>query len=210
MCIPSALTVVQSIKHHLCCNGTCCEQARARESGPQSQCSWQEATQKFQSLQQIYGILSDEDKYACPGRSCTVLTAFTLSACQHEPTLCRRKRYDQTGSLEEADELNSQSFDDLYSFYRDLYKKVSTEDIDSFSAQYRGSEEETADLIKHFQRFKGNMSQVHSSMPNAEYCCPAQGRTACCTHSTATSPAEAWRCADILSCLAGVPVADVL
>ena len=74
--------------------------------------------------------------------------------------LCRRKRYDQTGSLEEADELSSQSFDELYTFYRDLYKKVSTEDIDSFSAGYRGSDEETADLIKNYQRFKGNMSQV--------------------------------------------------
>ena len=144
-----------------------------------------------------------------------MLTALTLTACKHESALCRRKRYDQTGSLEEADELNSQSFHDLYSFYRDLYKKVSTEDINSFSAQYRGSEEETADLIKHFQRCNGNMSQVHFCMrswllvPHARPHCLLHTQHVNFMLSVGTST-EAQRCADILSYLAGVPVADVL
>ena len=38
--------------------------------------------------------------------------------------------------------------------------QVTEEDLDSFEADYRGSEEETADLLKLYSRFKGNMNMV--------------------------------------------------
>lgn len=36
----------------------------------------------------------------------------------------RRKVYDQTGSLEDSDELAGEQFDSLYKYYRGLYRKV--------------------------------------------------------------------------------------
>jgi len=38
--------------------------------------------------------------------------------------LFRRKVYDQTGSLEDSDELAGELFDSLYKYYRGLYRKV--------------------------------------------------------------------------------------
>lgn len=77
---------------------------------------------------------------------------------------CRRKRYDQTGSLEDAEELSSQSFEDLFSFYRDLYKQVTPQDIEDYAATYRGSAEETADLVQLYERHKGDMRKVRTPM----------------------------------------------
>ena len=37
----------------------------------------------------------------------------------------RRKVYDQTGSLEDSDELAGEQFESLYKYYRGLYRKVS-------------------------------------------------------------------------------------
>ncbi|DBA80045.1 TPA: hypothetical protein ACH3X2_007538 [Trebouxia sp. C0005] len=93
----------------------------------------EEAKAKFQSLQRIYGVLGDPEK---------------------------RKVYDQTGSLDDSDELAGEQFDSLYKYYRGLYRKVTEEDLDSFQADYRGSEEEAADLLQMYARFKGNMDTV--------------------------------------------------
>lgn len=93
----------------------------------------EEAKSKFQSLQRIYGVLSDPEK---------------------------RKMYDQTGSLEDSDELAGEQFDSLYKYYRGLYRKVTEEDLDSFQADYRGSEEEASELLQMYTRFKGNMAMV--------------------------------------------------
>ena len=38
--------------------------------------------------------------------------------------------------------------------------QVTEEDLDSFQADYRGSEEEAADLLQMYARFKGNMDMV--------------------------------------------------
>ncbi len=37
---------------------------------------------------------------------------------------------------------------------------MTEEDLDSFQADYRGSEEEAADLLQMYARFKGNMDMV--------------------------------------------------
>ena len=41
-----------------------------------------------------------------------------------EVLLFRRKVYDQTGSLDDSDELAGEQFDSLYKYYRGLYRKV--------------------------------------------------------------------------------------
>lgn len=50
---------------------------------------------------------------------CTLCT----SICNNGSTR-RRKRYDETGSLEDSERLSGQDFDSLYEFYRSVYKKV--------------------------------------------------------------------------------------
>lgn len=38
--------------------------------------------------------------------------------------------YDATGNLEDTETLNGEAFDDLYSFYREMFPKISEEDIE--------------------------------------------------------------------------------
>ena len=71
-----------------------------------------DASKQFQTLQKVYAVLSDEKK---------------------------RKVYDETGRV---DEMDSQEFNDLYEYYRTMYKKVTEEDILQVTKEYLGSEEE--------------------------------------------------------------------
>ena len=73
---------------------------------------------------------------------------------------CRRRVYDQTGSLDDAEHLSGENFDDLYSYYRDLYKEVTKADIDQFASEFRGSDEEAAEVLQYYERFQGDMRQV--------------------------------------------------
>lgn len=74
--------------------------------------------------------------------------------------ICRRKTYDQTGSLEDSEALSGEQFESLYEYYRNIYKKVSEEDIEEVEEQYRGSQEEQQDVLKFYSQFKGNMEKV--------------------------------------------------
>lgn len=77
------------------------------------------------------------------------------------PTISRRRKtYDRTGSLQDSEGLSSGQFDSLYAFYRDLYKPVTEDDIDTFSAQHRGSAEEEAEVLQYYTRFQGDMNTV--------------------------------------------------
>ena len=89
---------------------------------------------------------------------------------------CRRKVYDQTGDLTDAEELTGENFDDLYKYYGDLYKEVTEADIDQFASQFRGSDEEAAEVLQYYERFKGDMHQVHSRiyMPRLSTCALTQ------------------------------------
>lgn len=75
---------------------------------------------------------------------------------------CRRKRYDQTGSVEDTEALTGDQFDSLYDYYRNIYKKVSEDEINEIEMQYRGSEEEKQDVLKYYSQLKGNMDQVQT------------------------------------------------
>jgi DnaJ family protein C protein 9 len=52
----------------------------------------------------------------------------------------KRKEYDETGRI--GDDFDEGTFQAAYNYYRTIYKKVSTEDIESFSDKYRFKEME--------------------------------------------------------------------
>eukprot|EP00897_Mesotaenium_endlicherianum_P000025 jgi/Mesen1/10022/ME000073S09301 len=90
------------------------------------------AKDKFQTLQRIFGVLSDPEKRAI---------------------------YDRTGSIEDS-ELAGQKFGDLYDYYRAMFNQVTEHDIEQFEVEYRGSAEEAQDLKRHYTRFQGDMRKV--------------------------------------------------
>ena len=47
----------------------------------------------------------------------------------------RRKVYDQTGSLEDSEELAGDKFNDLYEYYRSMFKEVTEDDIVDFEVR---------------------------------------------------------------------------
>jgi len=55
--------------------------------------------------------------------------------------------YDETGMIEGMDE-----FKNAYEFYRNLYPKISKEDIDKYEIKYRFSKEEENDLIEFYNK----------------------------------------------------------
>lgn len=93
----------------------------------------QTAHSRFQTLQRVFAVLGDP---------------------------LRRRRYDQTGSLDDSEQMSGQDFDSLYDFYRSVYAKVSEEDIDAAFRKYRGSDDEAIDLLRLFSAHGGRMSLV--------------------------------------------------
>lgn len=77
--------------------------------------------------------------------------------------LCRREVYDKTGSLEDSEGLAGEQFDNLYEYYRNVYKKVTVEDIEAVETEYRGSSEEQEDVLKYYTQFKGDMDKARFS-----------------------------------------------
>lgn len=96
----------------------------------------QNAKEKFQSLQNVIAILGDPAK---------------------------RKVYDETGSTDDA-ELSSETVQNLYEFFRALYKKVTEDDIEEFAASYQGSENEQQDLKDLYTKCKGNMDRLFDQL----------------------------------------------
>jgi hypothetical protein len=99
----------------------------------------------------------------------------------------KRELYDQTGSIAAAD-IDGDAVKSLYKFLRTLFKQVTSfvqirlffaffcffwnwvlvhfsvlqvteEDIDAFSASYRGSKEEEKDLLASYTKFKGDLKK---------------------------------------------------
>lgn len=94
-----------------------------------------DATKRFQSLQKIYGVLSDPEK---------------------------RRLYDETG-ITDADDPDAFSEDrcaSLRAFYRARFKPVTRDAIDDFKRDYQGSEEEVGDVLAYYIEFEGDMEEV--------------------------------------------------
>lgn len=66
----------------------------------------EKATARFQQIKKVYDVLSDPEK---------------------------RKIYDQTGDMAEAEELGGGAYKEAYDYYRSIYTEVNTDDIDKFA-----------------------------------------------------------------------------
>ncbi|KAI8465272.1 MAG: hypothetical protein J3K34DRAFT_461492 [Monoraphidium minutum] len=104
----------------------------------------EEATAKFTALQRIYAVLGDTDK---------------------------RALYDETGSLQDCEELaggggegRGGAFGELYKYYSSMFRAVEEDDIIDFALKYRGSGEERADLLRHYGEAGGDMRAVFESV----------------------------------------------
>ncbi|KAL7097975.1 hypothetical protein ACP275_10G176300 [Erythranthe tilingii] len=96
----------------------------------------EEAKEKFQQLQQVISILGDEEKRAV---------------------------YDQTGCVDDAD-LAGDVIQNLRTFFRAMFKKVTEVDIEEFEANYRGSDSEKKDLLELYKKLKGDMGKLFCCM----------------------------------------------
>ena len=148
--------------------------------------------------------------------SCGLLPARSMTHFQ-DGSFHRRKLYDETGSLEDSEQLGGEAFNNLYEYYRTMYPKVGAalpqvcgaaavlyccsvltarsdyskallcrfmtcnrimsmqvteDDIEKYHQEYRGSEEERADLLQLYERFHGDMDQVSFQFGRSSYVAP--------------------------------------
>jgi|EP00670_Eutreptiella_braarudii_P028134 DnaJ family protein C protein 9 len=102
----------------------------------------EEATRMFQKLGFIHGILSDAEK---------------------------RKVYDQTGDLGSASqELDEDALKMWKEYFDNLFPRVTEEQVESFAAKYKGSDDEKEDLINAYNKGKGSMDVILESVPLAQ------------------------------------------
>jgi DnaJ family protein C protein 9 len=97
-----------------------------------------EAGEKFNQIHQAYEILMDDEK---------------------------RRYYDDTGEIDDKLEINVEN---TYNYFRDIYTKVTTEDIDSFSLKYKNSSIEEEDLINHYEENEGDLTNLLQCIPLSE------------------------------------------
>jgi DnaJ family protein C protein 9 len=94
-----------------------------------------DAKEKFQAISVAYAVLSDED---------------------------RKKTYDETGEIDDSDEggLDQSNTDAWKDYFKGIFGKVTTADIDKFTETYKCSEEEEADVLKYYRQFKGDLDKM--------------------------------------------------
>ncbi|KAH8877697.1 DnaJ likeubfamily C member 9 [Schistosoma japonicum] len=101
-----------------------------------------EATKRFQILSRVYSYMENEEK---------------------------RKIYDETGAIDEDDEITNKSYNDWVEYWQLLFPKVTTAQIDEFCKKYKDSEQETKDLIKIYNRSKGDMDIIMETLILTSY-----------------------------------------
>lgn len=67
--------------------------------------------------------------------------------------------------MSDSEQLAGEDFDNLYKYFRNLYKEVTEDEIESFTEGFRGSQEEAEEVLQYYQRFKGDMKQVLVLVP---------------------------------------------
>ena len=73
----------------------------------------------------------------------------------------RRRRYDTTGRTEESLNLEDDDFD-WTTFYREQFANVvTTEAIEKFAQEYKGSEEEREHLLTAYEECEGDMNKIY-------------------------------------------------
>lgn len=94
-----------------------------------------EVTRKFQTVSKVHFILSDKDK---------------------------RALYDDTGVIAGEDSLESEA--DWQDYWRILFPKITTKDIDSFLDKYIGSNDEKDDVRAAYLKYEGDMDKIFESV----------------------------------------------
>lgn len=97
--------------------------------------------EKFQALSLAHSILSDEEK---------------------------RKIYDEHGCLDDDAEVNEENFEFWYQYFRNLFPKISLDDISRFGQEYVGSEEERNDVLQAYNQHRGRLQHIMDSVMFAE------------------------------------------
>uniref|UniRef100_G3MQW5 J domain-containing protein n=2 Tax=Amblyomma TaxID=6942 RepID=G3MQW5_AMBMU len=98
------------------------------------------ATRKFQILSKVHVILSDSD---------------------------RRAAYDDTGCVDEDDDLASDR--DWASYWRLLFPKITKSDIEKYLDKYRGSKDEEDELKDYYERFEGDFNAISECLIGYEF-----------------------------------------
>ena len=99
-------------------------------------CADEDANARFIEVNRAYATLSDEQK---------------------------RKLYDQMGIVDEESALPAGG-GTWEAFWNDFYERVSTQKLDALAAEYRGSEEESADLRREYRSAKGETGAIIDAM----------------------------------------------
>jgi DnaJ family protein C protein 9 len=109
------------------------------------------AKSEFQTLGRIYETLSVEEK---------------------------RKFYDETGSIEHDDFLSSSEDKNWDEYWRLLFKKVTSDDIENYAKSFKGSELEASDVkqayVDHEGTFPTAADSFLSSLPSSRSLCRLQ------------------------------------
>ncbi|CAH8517152.1 unnamed protein product [Heterobilharzia americana] len=101
-----------------------------------------DATKRFQVLSRVYSYMEDDEK---------------------------RKVYDEAGIIDEEDAITNKSYDDWAKYWQLLFPKITAAQIDEYCKKYKGSEQETEDLTKLYNRSKGDMDIIMESLIFTSY-----------------------------------------
>lgn len=91
-------------------------------------------TTKFQLLAKVHKILSDDEA---------------------------RKLYDEQGMILDDENMDNADWE---AYWRLLFPKITTKDIDDYMKKYIGSEEEIEDLKRIYSKCKGDMNKIYDHM----------------------------------------------
>ena len=72
-----------------------------------------------------------------------------------------RNVYDETGVVITNEDSDFASFEEYENYWRTLFPKINTKQIDEFMEKYIGSDEEKCDLKALYVRFEGDMDKIY-------------------------------------------------
>jgi DnaJ family protein C protein 9 len=64
--------------------------------------------------------------------------------------------------------LEGKGFDELYKYYREMFQQVTEDSVTEWEKKYPGSSMEKEDLIDFYNKFQGDMKNVHEFIPFVE------------------------------------------
>ncbi|XP_036326639.1 J domain-containing protein CG6693 [Rhagoletis pomonella] len=96
------------------------------------------ATEKFKVLSKVYQVLSDND---------------------------RRGLYDEQGIIDEEDDITEGKLSSWLDLWRQMFKKLTVEDISNYEKSYVGSELERNDMKKAYLLGKGCINRIMNEVP---------------------------------------------